>query len=199
MSQDWRKRLEENVEAERKRKEKVVAAAEAEEYARKLTKLSRRFKCHVCGARPTVPLVVSPDPYSGWSWSGTDWDEPGDLHRCYCCNKWTCENHCHYIGNIGGYVCINHAGEQIRKYSDEADELKTMGAPLIISIIVLLVPSLLWSFPVLGLVFAFCVWYFWGYKAKLRTKLLEIIWGIILLILAFAIVYGVVIWLSSRH
>ncbi len=207
MSQDWRKKLEENFEAERQKEKEAAARTEREEYARKVAELARKFKCHVCGARPTKPLEVSPDPYGGWgSGGGTDWDRPGDLYQCYCCNKWTCEKDCHLV-NIGYshsprrvHVCRDHVEEQIREYSPEGEELIKMGIPLIISIIVLLIPWLLWSLPMLGLVFAFIVWYIWGnYIAENRTKLVSYMWGFILLILVIAIAYGVVTWASSPH
>lgn len=203
MSQDWRKRLEEQVEAERQKEQKAMAAAAAAEYARKLAKLSRKFECHVCGVRPTEPLVISPDPYGGWgSGGGTYWNEPGDLHRCYCCNKWTCEGHCHLI-DVGGrrvYVCRDHDGGQIKEYSAEGDELRKMGVVLIISIIALLVPSLVWNLPLLGWVFALIVWYMGGKMIEPTTRLVEFLWEFILFTLVVvAFSYGVVTWLSSQH
>ena len=117
MSQDWRKRLEELAEAN-KRGWAVQEATQAEareaveraQYQRKLAKLQRRFKCHVCGKPATRPDNRR-DPDNDTRYD--EWDVPGDLEPCYYCHKWTCPEH-YQLVDVGRYsskqpVCIDHA------------------------------------------------------------------------------------------
>lgn len=95
--EEKRRRAKERAEEEeRKRKE--------QEEARRLERLSRRFKCHIrgCGYRATRPtegyFTGGEDKWTG-SYYGhyvpTNWNRPGDLYLCDKCKKWTCGSHIH--------------------------------------------------------------------------------------------------------
>lgn len=56
------------------------------------------FHCHIKGCQEVShkPAVITiDDPESGEVFKYTDWNDPGDLHRCWCCRQLTCEYHMH--------------------------------------------------------------------------------------------------------
>ena len=112
----WKKKIDDQEEAQRQARER----AEAEQKARKLAEqkeqeersrkdleakyrnLAQRFKCHICHKSSHVPLII-PEHWRGGSVANREdgvfiakevrWDNPADLWQCKNCNKLTCADH----------------------------------------------------------------------------------------------------------
>ena len=116
---DWRKKAQQKAqereskarqtrEEEARKRELRERHASGRELAKKVAKLGRKFKCHVCGKLATEPRTTWEDDWDGVDFPGgrcggsirsthTDWDEPGDLDRCNECGRYVC-NDCNEAG-----------------------------------------------------------------------------------------------------
>lgn len=113
MSDDWKKKIDNKYEADKKTKEQYQKSLTSLVTRNKIYKEDlllavfhlMRFKCHICGKRSEYPLTTEED-IPGTGGLAMDGDHssnmtiktvhyftPGDLERCNCCNEWTCGKH----------------------------------------------------------------------------------------------------------
>jgi len=109
MKDDWRKRIESKFPRQKtpaevdKEREEERRRHDHAEYARKLARHQRRFKCHIKGCTKRSGGPTHLDPHEVGYGSAVRWDSPRDLEQCLRCHRWTCREHIH------SSICKNHA------------------------------------------------------------------------------------------
>jgi len=109
---DWRKKARRKAqeredkarrtqEEEVRRRELRERRASERELAKKVARLGRKFKCHICGVSSKEPARWTT---TSWSYSDfppggsrsdvdhVDYDKPGDLFECNDCGRLTCSD-----------------------------------------------------------------------------------------------------------
>lgn len=105
---DWKKKIDDQEEAQRQARERAEAEAKARQLAAKeraeederqsnMRKLAQ-FQCSICNTPALRPETITGGggiANDEGRWTDDNFNRPGDLWQCKNCNKWTCADHIH--------------------------------------------------------------------------------------------------------